>query len=148
VSDYANAGVRPSSDFGCYNLLSIVIFLRAQAADTPRDHCMIFRVCSGGLCIVFIHPSRMAQDLRFVNAEKCCASSLLLKTECYVQHDPAKKSFFEHKKNKSKNRFTCFQKSSPCSGIGFLKFQKVNMIFVMFAKSLSREHKMEPSFTE
>ena len=86
MSDYANAGVRPSSDFGCYNLLSIVIFLRAQAADTPRDHCMIFRVCSGGLemhvvhCFIS-HPSWMAQDLRFVNAEKCCASSLLLKTE-------------------------------------------------------------------
>ena len=71
VNDYANAGVCPSSDFGCCNLLLIVIFLRAQAADTPRDLCMIFRVCSGGLEMHVVHcfmshPSWMAQELRFV----------------------------------------------------------------------------------
>ena len=38
-----------SPDFGLGDLLLIVIFLQAQAADTPRDHCMVFRVCSGGL---------------------------------------------------------------------------------------------------
>ena len=41
--------VTTSTDFGLGDLPSIVIFLQAQAADTPRDHCMVFRVCSGGL---------------------------------------------------------------------------------------------------
>ena len=35
---------RPSYDFGCSNLLSIVIHLLAQAASTPRDLCKVFRV--------------------------------------------------------------------------------------------------------
>ena len=41
--------VRTSLDSGLDNLLAIVSYLQAQAAETPRDHYKIFRVCSGGL---------------------------------------------------------------------------------------------------